>query len=117
MNRAAFALVPLLALTLAAAPSWAATFRMTAAALPPPPPPPPAEQPEQAFVPAPVPNPDMQRPASSADNGPSAQLTPNLASRQGHYPGQGFISGSAANYDPNRRFHPSPGLRLSVPLQ
>jgi hypothetical protein len=107
----------LLAFTVGVGPVGAQSPQPAHMALPPPPEPPPSEQTLPSFTPAPVPNSDMQRPPSTADTGPSAQLTPNLQTHRAHYPGQGFIEGSAAAYDPDHRYHPSPGLRLSVPLQ
>ena len=93
---------------------------LPASALPVPPPPPQADQQEtlQAYAPAPVPDPDLQRPAADvADGKPHTEVVPNLFNEADKRNGQGYLSGSAAPYDPNPRPRPSPSLNLRVPLQ
>jgi hypothetical protein len=92
---------------------------LPASALPLPPrlPLPGGAQAEDGFAPAPVPNPDLQRPRADTEQ-PHTQITPNLFDTpKDHAAGSGFLPGSAAQYDPDRRLHPSPGIVIKVPLQ
>jgi hypothetical protein len=72
----------------------------------------------EGFAPAPVPNPDLQRPLSDilADR-PRTEVVPSLFNKSDRRGGEGYVRGSAAQYDPDHRFNPSPGINLKVPLQ
>ena len=83
--------------------------------------PPPAQtgqlQAMQEFAPAPMPDPDLQRPRSDADK-PRAEVVPDLYQSTQRRNGQGFVKGSNAYYDTDRRSSiPGPTLNLRVPLQ
>jgi len=83
-------------------------------------PPPPVVLPARpGFVPAPVPNPDLQRPlADLMDQRPRTEVAPSLFSQPDRRKGEGFVPGSAATYsEPDRRIRPSPGINLRVPLE
>ena len=86
--------------------------------LPVPPPLPPQWQAMQNSSPAPVPNRDMQ---GLGDDSTAAQthvhMSLKMAPESGHPPGEGFVNGSAGQYDPDRRSPLSPGISLKVPLQ
>jgi hypothetical protein len=92
---------------------------LPANALPVPPIPPPPQHPQHGFAPAPVPNLDLQRPlADLLAERPHMEVTPSLMEQQkDRRHGEGFVPGSAAQYDLDRRFHPSPGINIRVPMQ
>jgi len=85
-------------------------------AVPLPEPPLPPEQPQawQNFAPAPVPNHDAQDPTTEEQH---TRLTPTLAPQVFHRQGDGYVNGSASEYDPVHRPHPTPGFKLRVPLE
>jgi hypothetical protein len=92
---------------------------LPASALPVPPRPPlPGEaEAKDGFAPAPVPDPDVRWPRADTEQ-PHTQVTPSLFdSPKDRAAGSGFLPGSAAQYDPDRRLHPSPGITVKVPLQ
>jgi hypothetical protein len=92
---------------------------LPASALPVPPraPSPGEAQAEDGFAPAPVPDPDLQRPRADIQQ-PHTQVTPNLFdSPKTRNDGSGFLPGSAGQYNPDHRLHPSPGISVQVPLQ
>ena len=91
-----------------------------AAPLPVPPPLPPQWQAMQDSSPAPVPNPNVPGPsASPTAETPLSNMTLRMAPQKEHRPGDGFINGSAGQYEPERRSNSSasPGVRIRVPLQ
>ena len=91
---------------------------LPANALPVPPIPPPPQHPQHGFAPAPVPNLDLQRPlADLLAERPHMEVVPNLFGQRDRRNGEGFVPGSAAQYDPNRRLIPSPGINIRVPMQ
>ena len=72
----------------------------------------------QGFTPAPVPNPDLQRPrADVLAEQPRTSVGLNLFNPPDRRNGEGYVRGSAGDYDPDRRLRASPGLNLRVPLQ
>lgn len=86
--------------------------------LPVPPPLPPQWQDMQNSSPAPVPNRDLQGLTEDTGNGGTqTHLTLKMAPQSGHPPGEGFVNGSAAQYEPTRRSPLSPGISFKVPLQ
>ena len=88
-------------------------------ALPMPPrPPSPGEAPAaDGFAPAPVPDLDVRRPRADIEQ-PHTRITPNVFDTpKARNVGNGFLPGSAAQYDPDRRLHASPGISVQVPLQ
>ena len=83
------------------------------------PPPKPAKLPGQpVFAPAPVPDPDLQRPLADVDaDRPRTKVVPNLFKQSERRTGDGFVNGSAGTYDSDHRLRPSPEINLRVPLQ
>ncbi len=83
----------------------------------------PAPSPSQAltapgFAPAPIPDPDLQRPPGDlALERPRTAVVPTLGSPTDRRDGQGYVQGSAAQYDPDRHLRATPSLSLKVPLQ
>ncbi len=72
----------------------------------------------QQFAPAPVPDPDLQRPQADIKAAqPRTQVVPNLFTPPERRVGDGYVSGSAGTYDPDRRTRASPSLNLLVPLK
>ncbi|CAH2600226.1 conserved exported protein of unknown function [Rhodovastum atsumiense] len=72
------------------------------------------------YTPAPVPNIDFDRtPLDKLTDRPRTELSPSLFNHRDRRKGEGYLPGSAAEYDPNetRGFRPSPGINLKVPLQ
>lgn len=71
------------------------------------------------FAPAPMPDPDLQRPlADMMAERPRTAVVPNLFGQQPDRPrGEGYVQGSAGQYDPDRRLRPSPSVNLKVPLE
>ena len=70
------------------------------------------------FTPAPMPDLDFEAPAGPHKSGPSQpELTPGLL-RSPHmvYKGEGYTPGSTMSEEQDRRFHPSPGINLRLPL-
>lgn len=84
----------------------------------PPEPPPDAVAREEGFRPAPVPNLDAEPPPDDPDGNKSRiRLVPSLSSKTESRPGEGYVPGSAANYDAGHHWRPAPSLLLKVPLQ
>jgi hypothetical protein len=72
------------------------------------------------YAPAPVPNVDLDRPlADQRAERPRTEVSPSLFNERARRNGNGYLPGSAAQYDPNesRGFRPTPGINLRVPLQ
>ncbi|MBN9508219.1 MAG: hypothetical protein J0I21_03780 [Alphaproteobacteria bacterium] len=78
---------------------------------------PPASGEHSAFVPAPVPNPDLAAPRGGKDRGNGPSVTPSFFHQESTYQGEGFLRGSTYEGDQERRLRPSPGLDLKLPLQ
>ncbi len=100
-------------------PGSSLAYPATRVTLPTPPEPPPAvAAQEEGFRPAPVPNLDAEAPPDDPDgNKAHIRLVPSLSSKTESRPGEGYVPGSAANYDASRRWRPAPSLILKVPLQ
>ncbi len=117
--------VLLLALGLASGAQAASTGTTFSAPLPskalPVPPVPPATPPlqlRQGYDPAPVPDLDVQRPqADRLAEQPHTEVVPSLFDSKARRQGDGYVPGSARQYDANTRLRPSPGINLRVPLQ
>ena len=91
---------------------------LPADALPVPPPKAGQFQALQGFAPAPVPDPDLQRPrADVLAEQPHTKVVPSLFDQSYRRSGDGYVKGSAGEYDTDRRFRASPGINLRVPLQ
>ena len=72
----------------------------------------------QGFAPAPMPDPDLQRPlVDRMAERPRTAVVPNLFNQADRRNGDGFVQGSAGQYDPDHRLRPSPTLNLRLPLQ
>lgn len=75
----------------------------------------PAPPPGRSYAPAPMPNRDLSAPQASASNDP--QFGPSLFLPREQFRGDGFSPGSTAQSEQERRLKPTPGFRLSVPVQ
>lgn len=104
--------------TLAAPKKATIAAPLPADALPVPPPKPRKPDALLQFAPAPIPDPDLQRPAADikADQ-PRTKVVPSLFKQSERLSGDGYVSGSAATYDADHRLRPSPGISFLVPLQ
>lgn len=104
---------------LAAAAGASITSPLPADALPVPPPRPRRiDEALQQFAPAPVPDPDLQRPLADIKAAePRTQVKPNLFKEPERRDGDGYVNGSGGTYDPDHRIRPSPSLNLLVPLR
>ena len=71
------------------------------------------------YTPAPMPDLDFELPVGPRKAGPSQPaLTPGLVHAPHMvYRGEGYTPGSTMTDEQDRRFHPSPGLKLSLPLE
>lgn len=67
------------------------------------------------FTAAPMPNTDANAPI--LQHSTEASLTPSIFSPQSTYRGEGYVPGSTAQGDQQKKFKPTPGINLSVPLQ
>ena len=77
--------------------------------VPPRPPPKPSR-----FEPAPLPNRDVEQSTPRATLDPS--LSPTLFNRRDSYRGDGFLPGSTAQSETERRVRPGAGFNLKMPL-
>jgi hypothetical protein len=70
------------------------------------------------YTPAPVPDLDFDAPSGPRKTGPSQpELKPGLLHAPSMvYRGEGYTPGSTMTDEQARRFHPTPGLNLSLPL-
>lgn len=75
-----------------------------------------SRSPGPVFEPAPLPNPDIAAPEGH-DTASGTQLSPMLFHRRDAFRGDGFAPGSSVESSENRNVQPSPGFRLSMPLQ
>jgi hypothetical protein len=71
------------------------------------------------FTPAPMPDLDYEAPMAPRKPGPSqAELTPGLLRAPSMvYTGEGYTPGSRMTDEQDKRWHPSPGLNLRLPLE
>ena len=83
-------------------------------ALPLPPKPPSVASPS-AFQPAPLPNRELSAPFAKLDD-TSTSLAPTLFTNKDSYRGDGFIKGSTAQSEQERRVRPTPGFSLVMPF-
>ena len=110
-------LLSLIVLPLAAAsPQQGMSLQVPSNPLTPVPPRPPAVvPPANGFLPAPLPNRDIDDvPAPRASTDPS--LRPSLFNRQDTYRGEGFSKGSTASSEQERRVKPGVGFNLKMPF-
>jgi hypothetical protein len=105
--------------TMAATSGSTMSAPLPAEALPVPPPKPGPGLNATGFAPAPMPDPDLQRPlADLMAERPHTAVVPRLFERADRANGEGYVEGSAPQYDPpDRRSRPSPSINLRVPLQ
>lgn len=75
----------------------------------------PARQSGPVYEPAPLPNPDIAAPRRAESGG--TEVSPRLFQRQGGYRGDALSNSESVESDQNRRFLPSPGLTLRMPLE
>lgn len=71
------------------------------------------------YTPAPMPDPDFEAPSGPRQvEPPHAELAPGLLHAPSMvYRGEGYTPGSTMTDEQDRRFHPSPGLNLRLPLE
>lgn len=69
------------------------------------------------FTPAPLPNSDASAPILRTLGPETAQFTPGLFQRETTFRGNGYTPGSTVDGNEQRRFNPSPGINMKVPLQ
>ena len=75
-----------------------------------------AQPPSQPYDAAPTPNRDLSAPSGPAASN-DAYLTPGLFTRGKQNRGEGFLSGSTAQEEQQRRVMPGAGFNLTMPLQ
>lgn len=75
-----------------------------------------ARAPSASYDLAPTPNRDVAAP-SAPSNGNNAYLAPSLFARGQQNRGEGFLSGSSAQAEQDRRALPGAGFNLRMPLQ
>ncbi len=71
----------------------------------------------QLFTPAPVPDRDASAPTGPKIRRPDAALSPSLINRSDQYRGDGYINGSTAQSEQEKRVKPGAGFNLRMPLQ
>lgn len=69
------------------------------------------------FTPAPVPNRDAAAPTGPKVRRPDTELSPSLFNRSDQYRGDGYINGSTAQSEQEKRVRPGAGFNLRMPLQ
>ena len=69
------------------------------------------------FTPAPVPNRDAALPARPRVRQPNTAFSPSLFNRSDQYRGDGYINGSTAQTEQEKRVRPGAGFNLRMPLQ
>jgi hypothetical protein len=74
----------------------------------------PSRQAGPVYEPAPLPNPDIAAPRRAGSGG--TEVSPSLFQRHGGYRGDALSNDESVESDQNRRFLPSPGLTLRMPL-
>ena len=73
--------------------------------------------PVPSFTPAPVPDRDAALPIGPRAPKPSTELTPGLFGRREQFRGDGFMSGSTAQSEQEKRTRPAAGFNFRMPLQ
>ena len=79
------------------------------------PPKPPAVAAPSAYQPAPLPNRGLNAPLARSDD-TATSLAPTLFTNKDTYRGEGFIKGSTAQAEQDRRARPTPGFSLVMPF-
>ena len=69
------------------------------------------------FTPAPLPNTDATAPIIRQLGPAQAQFSPGLFNAGKTTRGDGYVPGSTVEGNEQKRFHPAPGINMSVPLQ
>lgn len=69
------------------------------------------------FTPAPLPNADASAPVLRSLGPPQATFSPNLFRAGKQVRGDGYVPGSTVEGNEQKRFSPTPGINMSVPLQ
>ena len=69
------------------------------------------------FTPAPLPASDAPAPLQREAGPAQAKFTPGLFNPNQRTRGDGYVPGSTVEGNQQRRFHPTPGINMSVPLQ
>ena len=126
---AGFASLGLVALPWAACPAWAAApsgqvmpIQVTGSTLAgepvlPDPPAKPKMNVSGVFQPAPVPDPDADRPTGGAEGQRGPSIAPALFSHKEEFAGDGFAAASDADHGLDHRRAPAAGLNWSVPVK
>jgi hypothetical protein len=78
---------------------------------------PPLPEPPPAYEAAPTPNLDVEQPRNQQAAGSRTEIEPNLFTQREERRGEGFVQGSVARYEAERRQRVTPGVNLRVPLQ
>lgn len=69
------------------------------------------------YTPAPVPDRDAAVPTGPRIRRRDAELSPNLINRSDQYRGDGYVNGSTAQTEQEKRVKPGAGFNLRMPLQ
>jgi len=69
------------------------------------------------FTPAPLPDSEASAPILRTLGPETARFTPGLFHRENTVHGDGYVPGSTVEGNEQRRFNPSPGINMKVPLQ
>ena len=69
------------------------------------------------FTPAPVPNRNAALPTGPRVRQPNSEFSPSLFNRSDQYRGDGYINGSTAQSEQEKRVRPGAGFNLRMPLQ
>ena len=69
------------------------------------------------YTPAPVPNRNAAAPTGPRVRKPNAEFSPSLFNRSDQYRGDGYINGSTAQSEQEKRVRPGAGFNLRMPLQ
>ncbi len=69
------------------------------------------------FTPAPLPNSEASAPILRELGPAQAKISPGLFNVKRQTRGDGYVPGSTIEGNEQKRFHPTPGINMSVPLQ
>ncbi len=69
------------------------------------------------YTPAPVPDRDAAAPTGPRSRRRDAELSPSLINRSDQYRGDGYVNGSTAQTEQEKRVKPGAGFSLRMPLQ
>ncbi len=72
--------------------------------------------PGAGYTTAPVPNGSLSAPLPANANSKSPEFSPSLFRPKSTYRGEGYIAGSSAQEQQQRKVGPAPGIKLKVPL-